>query len=177
MQAAPGYGAEVRVIDDICVRDGRRISSTWIRDALTLGRVEDAAIMLGRLPSVRGIVVRGATARARALSDSRPRTSRPTRRDSFRQTACTRAWATVGGVRYPSAVSVGNNPTFGGEIERVVEAHLIDADVDCYDQLMTVEFVWFLRTMHRFGSGEELIEQMHRDIGDAREMLLAHPSS
>ena len=175
MQAAGGYGAEVRVIDDICVRDGRRISSTWIRDALTLGRVEDAAIMLGRLPSVRGIVVRGAQ-RGRELGF--PTANLETNPQGFVPAdGVYAAWATVGGVRYPAAVSVGNNPTFGGEIERVVEAHLIDVDVDCYDQLMTVEFVSFLRTMHRFGSGEELVEQMHRDIGDAREVLLAHPSS
>lgn len=174
-EAAPRYGAEVRVLDDVCVRDGRRISSTWIRDALALGRVEDAAVMLGRLPSVRGVVVRGAQ-RGRELGY--PTANLETNPQGFVPAdGVYAAWASVGGVRYPAAVSVGNNPTFGGEIERVVEAHLIGVDLDCYDQQMTVEFVSFLRTMHRFGSGEELIEQMHRDVVDARESLLAHPTA
>lgn len=172
--AAAQYGATLRVIDDICVRDGRRISSTWIRDALALGRVEDAAVMLGRLPSVRGIVVRGAQ---RGREMGYPTANLETNPQGFVPAdGVYAAWATVGGRRYQAAVSVGNNPTFGGGIDRVVEAHLIDVEVDCYDQEMNVEFVAFLRTMHRFGSREELIDQMHRDIVDARESLRAQPS-
>lgn len=173
--AAEEHEADLQVIDDICVRDGRRISSTWIRDALTLGRVEDAAVMLGRLPSVRGTVVRGAQ---RGREMGYPTANLETNPQGFVPAdGVYAAWATVDGRRYPSAVSVGNNPTFGGGIERVVEAHLIGVTVDCYDQEMTVEFVSFLRTMHRFESREELVDQMHRDIVDARETLLAHPTA
>ncbi|WP_293695193.1 bifunctional riboflavin kinase/FAD synthetase [uncultured Agrococcus sp.] len=170
-QAAPGYGAEVHVIDDVCTHDGRRISSTWIRESLSLGRVTDAAAMLGRLHQVRGTVVRGQQ-RGRQLGfptanlESHPQGFVPA-------DGVYAAWATIGGDRFPAAVSVGDNPTFDGEIERVVEAHLIDVDRDCYGDEMTVEFVKFLRTMHRFEGLDELIEQMARDVQETEDILAA----
>lgn len=167
--AAPGYGAEVHVIDDVCTHDGRRVSSTWIRDSLSLGRVEEAAAMLGRLHSVKGRVVRGQQ-RGRELGfptanlESNPQGFIPA-------DGVYAAWAVIGGIRYEAAVSIGDNPTFDGHLERVVEAHLLDTDLHCYGEEMTIEFVRFLRTMHRFEGLDELVEQMARDVQDTRDVL------
>ena len=168
---APKHGAEVRVADDVFDADGRRISSTWIRDSLALGRVEDAASMLGRLHSVRGAVVHGQQ-RGRELGfptanlESSPQGFIPA-------DGVYAAWATIDGRRHQAAVSVGDNPTFDGNIERVVEAHLLDVDIDVYGKQMTVEFVRFLRTMHRFEGLDALIEQMQRDVEETRAVLAA----
>ena len=54
------HGFEVRMIEAVRPLGDRVISSTWIRDLLAEGRVAEAAILLERAPTVRGIVVPGA---------------------------------------------------------------------------------------------------------------------
>lgn len=169
LEAAGEHGAEVRVADDVHDPDGRRVSSTWIRDSLALGRVEDAAIMLGRNHRVRGTVVHGQQ-RGRALGF--PTANLESHPEGFIPVdGVYAAWAEIEGHRYQAAVSIGDNPTFDGHLERVVEAHLLDADIDVYGKVMTVEFVRFLRTMHRFEGIDALIEQMDRDVAETRETL------
>ncbi|MFQ6091875.1 MAG: adenylyltransferase/cytidyltransferase family protein, partial [bacterium] len=64
-QMGPAFGFSVRSVSPVEVA-GRRISSSWIREALTRGDVLQASKLLGRLYSLRGQVVPG-TARGRML--------------------------------------------------------------------------------------------------------------
>ncbi|MFM9785862.1 riboflavin kinase, partial [Streptomyces scabiei] len=52
------YGFRVDVVGDV-QGGGRRVSSTWVRDLLAVGDVEDAARLLGRPHGVQGEVVHG----------------------------------------------------------------------------------------------------------------------
>jgi riboflavin kinase/FMN adenylyltransferase len=70
----------------------------------------------------------------------------------------------------PAATNVGLRPTFESELGLLVETHLIDRDEDLYGQNLRVAFVERLRGEERFDSAEELVEQMHRDIEDARRI-------
>jgi riboflavin kinase/FMN adenylyltransferase len=73
--------------------------------------------------------------------------------------------------RWPAAISIGTNPTFGGR-HRVVEAHALDRDdLDLYGAQVAVEFAGRLRGMARFDSVAALVEQMHRDIAEARAVV------
>lgn len=63
-----------------------------------------------------------------------------------------------------AAVSIGVRPTFGTGRAVLIEAYLIDQDVDLYGQMLRVEFLQRLRGERRFDSVEALIEQMHRDV-------------
>ena len=70
--------------------------------------------------------------------------------------------------RWPAAISVGSNPTFDGT-DRVVEAHALDRDdLDLYGTHVAVDFATRLRGMVKFGSADELVEQMRRDVDAAR---------
>lgn len=161
-------GFEVVLIDDVCHDDGQRASSSWIRALLEQGEVAHAAELLGRLPSVQGEVVHGA-ARGRALGF-------PTANLSQDSTGIAPAdgvyagWLTARGVRYPAAISVGTNPTFEGQIDRTVEAYVIDEDLDLYGEHVIVEFASHLRPMLTFDGIEALIEQMKLDVDQAREL-------
>ena len=77
------------------------------------------------------------------------------------------------GERMPAAISIGNNPTFDGVPERQVEAHVLDRDLDLYDQIVSVEFVERVRGMTKFDSFDELVVQMGRDTERVREVLAA----
>ena len=174
-------GFQVEVIDEYGSDDdgglSRRCSSTWVREALASGNVEQAAEVLGRPHRMRGEVVHGA-ARGRALGF-------PTANLSSNATGLIPAdgiyagWLVdQAGKRWPAAISVGSNPTFDG-VSRQVEAHVIDRpeeaveDFDLYDQTVVVEFVARLRGMVAYRGPEALIEQMRLDVVQTHQILFA----
>jgi riboflavin kinase/FMN adenylyltransferase len=55
----------------------------------------------------------------------------------------------------------------------LVEAHLIDFDGDLYGQTLRVAFLERMRGEKRFDSVDALVEQMGRDVEQAREICSA----
>ncbi|MEA2225966.1 MAG: riboflavin kinase / adenylyltransferase, partial [Solirubrobacteraceae bacterium] len=74
----------------------------------------------------------------------------------------------------PSAVSVGVRPTFQTGRGELIEAYLLDFDGDLYGQTLCLEFLARLRGERRFDTPEALIEQMHRDVAQTRELVGEH---
>ncbi|MBO0821044.1 MAG: bifunctional riboflavin kinase/FAD synthetase [Nocardiopsaceae bacterium] len=165
--------------------DGTTISSTYIRRLLADGEVAAAARELGRPHRVEGIVVRGHQ-RGRALGfptanvQSPPHTAIPADGVYAGWLARTdpggrgqgqgrgEGQGRGGEERWPAAISVGTNPTFGGS-ERTVEAYALDrTDLDLYGAHAAIDFATRLRGMRSFDSVEELVEQMRRDVDAAR---------
>ena len=66
-----------------------------------------------------------------------------------------------------AAVSVGTNPHYGGN-ERRIEAFLLDFDGDLYGRRLVVELWGRLRDEQAFASEAELVEQIARDVEQAR---------
>ena len=66
--------------------------------------------------------------------------------------------------------NIGIRPTFGGSEPRI-EAHLLDADVDVYDQIATIFLEGFLRGEQRFTSIDDLKTQIAHDAQAARALL------
>jgi riboflavin kinase/FMN adenylyltransferase len=152
-----------------------RWSSTYVRERVADGDVGDAALALGRPFRVEGVVVRGHE-RGRALGF--PTANIPAQPAGVVLADGVYAgWLTrldvPGAQRWPAAVSVGTNPTFGGG-ERTVEAYVIDRDdLELYGIPVAVEFVGRIRGQARFDTVEALVERMHADVEQAR-LLLAH---
>ena len=64
--------------------------------------------------------------------------------------------------RWPAAISVGTNPTFGGT-DRTVEAYALDRDdLDLYGTHAAIEFTARLRGTEKFDSVGALVAQMRR---------------
>jgi riboflavin kinase / FMN adenylyltransferase len=156
--------------------DGVTISSTGIREQLAAGDVAAAARDLGRPHRVEGVVVRGQR-RGKGLGfptanlETLPHTAIPA--DGIYA-----GWLTsldpagLEQERWPAAISVGTNPTFGRG-ERTVEAYALDRDdLDLYGVHVAVDFVARLRGMIRFDSVAELVEQMYRDVEAARGVIV-----
>ena len=146
---------------------GERVSSTRIREALRSGDFTDASRLLGRAYSIGGRVVRGKQL-GRTLGF-------PTANLRFPKVpALSGIYATwvhgVGERPHASVSSFGTRPTVDG-IEPLLEAHLFDFDGDLYGREIEVEFVAKLRDEVRFESLDALVEQMHRDAAQARQIL------
>jgi riboflavin kinase/FMN adenylyltransferase len=167
------HGFELVRIDDVREGSGpgeRRASSTWVREALEAGDVEVAARVLGRSPAVRSVVVEGER-RGRELGFPTANLD-PERLEGFLPAdGVYAAWATVDGVRHPSAVSIGNNPTFDGVPQHQAEAHLLDVDLDLYGRTIELEFVARIRGMERFDGLDPLIAAIRADAAAARRIL------
>jgi len=158
----------------LLVVDGVTISSTYIRERLAAGDVAAAAHVLGRPHRVEGIVVRGHM-RGRGLGfptanlETPPHTATPA-------DGVYAGWLTSLDLdgseisRWPAAISVGTNPTFGVG-DRTVEAYALDRDdLDLYGAHAAIDFTARLRGTERFDSVEDLVTQMHRDVDQARAL-------
>jgi riboflavin kinase/FMN adenylyltransferase len=166
--AAHGYSVEV--VDDVEPDGQLRVSSSHIRALLAEGDVAHAAGLLGRATAVRGVVVHGAQ-RGRALGFPTANLS-PHSEGLIPADGVYAGWLVDAGIRYPAAISVGDNPTFDGVPQRQVEAYAIDADLDLYDHIIDVEFTRRLRGMVAFQGVDALIAQMHADVAEAKALLV-----
>jgi riboflavin kinase / FMN adenylyltransferase len=154
---------DTRVVDLVEV-DGEVVSSSHIRGLVLAGEVDVATRFLGAPFRLRGAVVAG-DRRGRELGYP---TANIVPDEALvcpgHGVYAARAAGTC------AAVSVGVRPTFGTGRALLVEAYLIDRDVDLYGQLLTIEFLVRLRGERRFDSAEALIEQMARDVEHTREL-------
>ncbi|ARJ05569.1 riboflavin biosynthesis protein [Cnuibacter physcomitrellae] len=166
---APALGFEVDVVADVRPEGDRKVSSTWIRELLAEGDVEGATELLGRAPSVRGVVVHGA-ARGRELGYPTANLS-PDCEGLIPDDGVYAGTLTDGDRVYPAAISVGSNPTFEGVPPKQVEAYVLDRELDLYDHLVEVAFLHRVRGQVRFTGVEPLIAQMDDDVRRIREML------
>lgn len=166
-------GFEVALLDDVTVA-GERVSSTRIREHLDAGRVREAAALLGRLPSVRSLVVHGDQI-GREIGFPTANLD-PDMEGFLPVDGVYAAWAWIDGERYPAAVSIGNNPTFEGIPARRTEAHLLDASLDAYGKQITLEFVEYIRPMVKFDGIDALVEALTADAVRIRALLAAEPA-
>ncbi|MFI5612211.1 riboflavin kinase [Amycolatopsis sp. NPDC051903] len=82
------------------------------------------------------------------------------------------------GTHVAAAVSVGRRPTYyGADGYRLVEAHLLDFKGDLYGETLTVWLGEHLRDQEKYGSGEELIAALDRDVAAARKWVDDHPAA
>jgi len=148
------------------------ISSTRIRGLVADGRVEEAASLLGRPHQLRGRVVRGDRRGGAELGYPTANLEVPPA-ISVPAIGIYAGWyERPDGTRWAAAVSVGRRPTFyGDDGELLIEAFLLDFDGDLYGEQARLSFVARLRDEARFDTTEQLIEQMSRDVADARRVL------
>lgn len=160
-QLGAELGFEVRLTDDVRLSADRKVSSTWIRELLSQGKVREAADLLGTIPTVRSTVVHGEQ-RGRELGYPTANLS-PDMEGFIPADGVYAAWVTVDGDRYPAAVSIGNNPTFEGVPDKQVEAHILDQSLDLYGKPIEVGFVEYIRPMHKFDGMDSLVTQLKVD--------------
>jgi riboflavin kinase/FMN adenylyltransferase len=152
---------ETRVVRLVEV-EGEIVSSSHIRALIAAGEVDHAARFLGAPFQMRGEVVHG-DKRGRELGYP---TANLVPDESLVSPGRGVYAARADGA--PAAVSIGVRPTFGMGLSLLVETYVIDAELELYGRQLQLEFLARLRGERRFDSAETLIEQMARDVADAR---------
>jgi riboflavin kinase / FMN adenylyltransferase len=153
------FGFHADEVPEVQLR-GHRISSTMIRRLLKAGRVNVARGMLGRAYGIEGVVTRGHGIGRQLLY--------PTANLAFQNRVLPAdgvyvTLALVEGVWRRGVTNIGKRPTFGGEPESKVEAHLLDFDGDLYDQTIRVRVLHRLRGERKFDSVDALRAQIASD--------------
>lgn len=148
--------------------EGRRVSSSWVRDDLADGELAKAAELLGRPYTIQGRIARG---RQVGRTIGFPTINVPLRRLS---TALAGVYAVrvhgLGDGPRSGAANLGTRPTVNGE-EKLLEVYLFDFDEDVYGRHVSVEFVHKIRDEVRYDSLELMRQQIVRDEARAKELL------
>jgi riboflavin kinase/FMN adenylyltransferase len=154
---------ETRVVPLVEV-DGETVSSSQIRGLVAAGEVDVAARFLGAPFVLEGEVVSG-DRRGRQLG-------MPTANivPDERYVCPGHGVYAAAAAGHAAAVNVGVRPMFDTGRELLIEAYLIDFEGDLYGQTLRIAFLERMRGERRFDTTEALVEQMQRDVEQAREI-------
>jgi riboflavin kinase/FMN adenylyltransferase len=156
---------ETRVVPLLEV-DGEIVSSSHIRGLVAGGAIEYADKLLGAPFAIDGPVEHG-DERGRELGFP---TANLVPRDGYITPGhgVYAARARSDGDERLAAVNVGVRPMFESGRGELIEAYLLDFEGDLYGKPLRIEFLKRLRGERRFGSVDQLVEQMERDVEETR---------
>lgn len=153
--------ADVRLtIVEPLVVDGDFVSSSRVRKLLSAGQVDEARRMLTQPYRLRGMVTHGAGRGAKIGFATANLAAIDTLLPGLGVYA---GAAYADGVRWPAAINVGPNPTFGEQALKM-EIHLIGFEGQLYGQPLEVDFISRLRDIQPFANVQQLQAQLQRDI-------------
>lgn len=162
-------GYSVEVISALSDESGV-ISSTEVRKLVSAGNVAEAAKLMGHPYSLRGPVIRG-DRRGKQIGVPTANIDYP-REKIVPAKGIYAGWAHLKGETHKAAISIGVNPTFTPDKQiPSVEAYLLDFDKDIYGEELRIDFVARLRDELKFDSVDALVEQIWKDVEEARSIL------
>lgn len=163
-------GIETTAVEKVCEGDeDDPLSSSFIRQSLRHGKIDDANRVLGWEWEIRGEIVKG-DQRGRELGY--PTANVPLGETVHPAYGIYATWVRIEGEDQwrPSATNIGIRPMF--EIPTAqVESFIFDFDEEIYGKVLRIKPVKRLRGEAKFDSLEALIDQMGKDCQKAREIL------
>lgn len=165
-------GLVLEIVEPVIV-EGEIVSSSRVRTLLAAGRVDEARRMLTQPYRIRGMVTHGAGRGARI---GFPTANLEAVDTLLPGEGIYAGFALAAGQRWPAAISIGPNPTFG-EHALKVEVHLIGFHAPLYGEPLEVDFISRLRDVRSFSGVPELQEQISCDVAEARRLLSDHKTT
>lgn len=160
-KAGVGYDC----IPDIKI-DGIVVSSTYIRQLVSLGDMERAARFLGHPYTVTGVVAHG---RKVGRTYGVPTVNLPLPREmALPPYGVYASRVLVDGQAYLAATNIGVKPTFVDGGAPTIEPHLLDFAGDLYGKRIHVELHRFLRPERAFPSVEALHAAIEENVRQTR---------
>ena len=151
-------GFRLHVVPTLEVR-GERVSSTRIRELLSVGRVELAARLLGRPFSVYGLIVAGLGVGRRHTV---PTLNLAPVEEQLPKIGVYVTRTRLGDALHDSVTNVGHKPTFGDH-RLTVETFLLNHTGEVSSPDMEIEFLYRLRDEMKFQNPAILKEQIQED--------------
>lgn len=163
------YGFETSIVNPYEI-DNQVVSSTFIRNLITGGKVDVAEKYLGRKFTLTGPVIRG-----KGLGREFNIPTANIRIDKSRITPEPGVYYThviYENKEYYGLTNVGFNPTFENH-PFSIETYIYDFHQDIYDKEITIIFYKKIRKEKKFKTLEDLIKQIENDIQSIRKKYIS----
>ena len=163
-------GGEVEIVPPYRI-DGHTVSSSEIREALSVGNVRRARHMLTRPYSITAEVVHGKQL-GRTLGF-------PTANQRFPLDRLVPKYGVYAvrvlsdGEAYFGVANVGVRPTVENTVSANCEVYILDFKGDLYGKTVTTEFFEFLRPERHFSDVQALVTAVHNDIHTVKQYFQA----
>ena len=151
--------------------DGRVVSSTYIRTLIAEGEMVEAARYLGH-PHTLADTVRSGYHLGTRLGTPTINMYFPDGVIVPRHGVYAAKVYLEDGSSHIAVCNVGVRPTVSDNNRVNIESHLLDFSGNLYGRQARIEFYRFIRPEKKFGSFEELAEQIHRDADEARAYFI-----
>lgn len=145
--------------------DGEVVSSTRIREAVSMGRLDRASLLLGRPYAIYGPVIEG---RRLGRQLGFPTANLRLEAELLPPFGVYAVRVNLGGAWLPAVANLGVRPTVDDEARPSLEVHLLDWQGDLYGQELEVRLGQHLRPEKKFASVEALKAQIMEDARAAR---------
>jgi len=166
-QLGKKYDFLVKSVDPVLI-EGTVVSSTVIRQFLSIGDVEKANEFLGHPYLISGKVIKGA-GRGRKLGFPTANLDVPEIK-LIPAPGVYAVWVNLKGKRFKGALNIGTKPTFE-EKELSIEVHLLNFKGELYEEFLELELVKRIRNELKFPSPEALKEQIKKDCFEIENFL------
>jgi riboflavin kinase/FMN adenylyltransferase len=176
-------GFDVSVVEpkEIKLSTGQsvRVSSTLIRYMLESGHAADAREALGRPYRLIGEIIPGRGIGKKlgfpTLNMKKPKQVIPAEGvyAGFVRIGDSAEDVLSGCDAIPAAYSIGQARTYGDDFPLLIEAHLLNEDVNAAGKFMAMDFVKRIRSQHKFKSPEDLSKQISKDCDQVKQILAA----
>jgi riboflavin kinase/FMN adenylyltransferase len=168
-RAGEHYGFEVAHMHTFYL-EGKRVSSTRIREALARGDLIEAEKLLGRPYSMSGRVIQG-NKRGRTLGFPTANISLHRHKTPLNGVFAVEVYG-LDEAPLPGVANLGVRPTLGGR-RALLEIHLLGFEGDIYGRYVQVVFLRQLRQEKRFESLSALRQQIEKDCAAAQDFFAA----
>lgn len=165
---AKKYNFKVIVIGPV-VKNGDVVSSSRIRSLIAEGKVDEAAVLIGRPYLLKGRINYG-FGRGRNLgyptANITPPKEKVVPKLGVYLTNCR-----IENIRSWGLTNVGYNPTFSKLNNLSIETYLLNFRGNIYGKPLRIEFIKMIREEKKFSSPDELIKCIKNDIKNAKNII------
>ena len=171
-QMSKSLGFELAVLSEVVDARGQRISSSQVRDAMQRGDMPGVRELLGTPWRVTGHVIHGKKL-GRTLGF-------PTLNLKVSDNTAARFGIYVVRVHgladtpLPGIASLGRRPTVDDDLGVLLETHVLDANVQAYGKLVSVDLLQHVRDEEKFPDLTSLTAAMQRDRQHAMDYFAHH---
>lgn len=167
---AAKFGFQIEYLPQISF-EGKRITSTLIRDLISKGKLDEVSKYLGRPYSIYETVIKGLDL---GKKHKFPTANLDVTHLCLPPLGVYVSQLTFGGQRFNGVANLGIAPTVRYNNKPVLEIHLFDFKEDLYGKDVEVFLNHYLRPEARFDSIDKLTEQISKDVTDAKSYFLSN---
>ena len=167
-EMAPKYCFKLKVIEPIR-KEGRVVSTSAIKELVSLGQWDRVRALLGRCFSIKGLVVKG-----RGLGKELGFPTINIKWDSgitLPQRGVYAVFVREEGLSLPAVLNLGYNPTFSKSRQLKTEVHIIGWGQCWHNKECEVEVRGFIRPEKKFLNKSALVSQIKQDIKQAQKFF------